>query len=86
MQRDDVLGGLGIFLLANAALLPLVAPFALMDDLGHAQHVSNGLALAMLFGAGFKLARYTGERPLRVATRFTAFGVVLVAVTIALGG
>ena len=46
----------------------------------------RGIALAMLFGAGFKLAHYTGERPLQVAVRFTIFGVVLVGVTIALGG
>jgi VIT1/CCC1 family predicted Fe2+/Mn2+ transporter len=86
VRRDDVLGGVAIFLLANAALLPLVAPFALISDLNLSQQVSNALALAMLFGCGFKLARYTGERPLKLALGFTVFGCVLVAVTIALGG
>jgi VIT1/CCC1 family predicted Fe2+/Mn2+ transporter len=84
--RDDLLGGVAIFFLANAALLPLAAPFVVIDDLDLAQHVSNAVALVLLFGAGHQLARYTGERPLRVALRFVAFGLVLIAATLALGG
>jgi len=86
VTRDDVAGGAAIFLLANAALLPLAAPFVLITDLGLAQHVSNGLALALLFAAGAKLARYTGQRPLWGGLRFMASGAALVAATIALGG
>jgi len=86
VSRDDLLGGVAIFFLANAALLPLAAPFLVSGDLDLAQHVSNAVALVLLFGAGHQLARYTGERPLRVALRFVAFGLVLIAATIALGG
>jgi len=82
-DTDDAGGG---HVLANAALLPLAAPFALIADLRVAQPVSNAIALALLFGCGLALARYTGERPLRVAFRMAGFGVVLIAVTIALGG
>ncbi len=64
----------------------LAAPFALMDDIRRAQLVSNGLALALLFGAGFSLAYQTGENPFSVAYRLLGFGAVLVAVTLALGG
>jgi VIT1/CCC1 family predicted Fe2+/Mn2+ transporter len=84
--RDDLLGGVAIFLLANAALLPLAAPFVVIDDLDLAQHVSNAVALVLLFGAGHRLARYTGERPFRVALGFVASGLVLVTATNALGG
>ena len=86
VKRDDLVGGFAIFLLANAALLPLAAPYALIADLALAQRVSNTLALALLFAVGYGLARYTGESPLRRRARFVAFGLALVAATIALGG
>ena len=86
VKRDDLVGGLAIFLLGNVALLPLAAPYALIADLGLAQRVSNGLALVLLFAVGYGLARYTGDRPLRVALLFVAFGLALVAATMALGG
>ena len=86
VSREDLLGGLAIFCLANGALLPLAAPFLFIEDLACAQHVSNLAALVLLFGAGHQLARYTGEKPFHVALRFVAFGLLLVSVTIALGG
>ena len=86
LKRSDLVGGVAIFLLANAALLPLAAPYALIADLALAHHVSNALALALLFAVGYGLARYTGDRPLRVALLFVAFGLALVAATIVLGG
>jgi len=86
VRRQDLEGAVGIFFLANAALLPLAVPFVLISDLRVAQHVSNGIALVLLFACGFALARYTGERPIRVALRLTGFGVVLIALTVALGG
>jgi len=86
VTRDDVAGGAAIFLLANAALLPLAAPFVLIADPDLALHVSNGLALALLFATGVRLARYTGTNPLWEGLRFMAWGAALVALTIALGG
>lgn len=86
LKREDLVGGVLVFLLANAALLPLAAPFALIRDLDLAHHISNGLALVMLFVAGAWLARYTGQEPLRVGLGFVIFGVALVGVTLALGG
>ena len=86
VKRNDLVGGVAIFVLANAALLPLAAPYALIADLGLAQRVSNALALALLFAVGYGLGRYMGERPLRVALLLVAFGFALVAATIALGG
>ncbi len=86
VKRDDLAGAAGIFLLANAALLPLSAPFALIPDIGLAQTVSNGIALVMLFGCGYSMARFSGRRPFVTALQFTGYGVVLIAATIALGG
>jgi VIT1/CCC1 family predicted Fe2+/Mn2+ transporter len=86
VKHDDLVGGVAIFALANAALLPLAAPYALIANLGLAQRVSNAIALALLFAVGYGLGRYMGERPLRVAVLLVAFGLALVAATIALGG
>jgi VIT1/CCC1 family predicted Fe2+/Mn2+ transporter len=86
ITRNDLLGAASIFVLANAALLPIAAPFVLIANTGVAKYVSDALALLWLFVCGFLLARYTGERPLRVAICFVGFGVALVAATIALGG
>ncbi len=86
VTRDDLLGAASIFILANAALLPIAAPFVFIADIGVAKYVSNALALLWLFVCGFLLARYTGGRPLRVAICFVGFGVALVAATIGLGG
>lgn len=86
ITRNDLLGAASIFVLANAALLPVAAPFAIIADTGVAKYVSDALALLWLFLCGFLLARYTGERPLAVAIPFVGFGVALVVATIALGG
>jgi len=86
VTRNDLGGAVAIFFLANAALLPLAVPFALISDLRAAQYVSNVVALVLLFGCGLALAPYTGERPAWVAFRLTGFGVALVGATIALGG
>ncbi len=86
VQRDDLLGGIAIFLIATMGLLPLVAPFALLGDVRLAQFVSNGIALVLMFVIGLKHAKETDENPVVVAFQFLAFGVVLVGVTLALGG
>jgi VIT1/CCC1 family predicted Fe2+/Mn2+ transporter len=86
ITRNDLLGAASIFVLANAALLPIAAPFVFIANICVAKYVSDALALLWLFVCGFLLARYTGEQPLRVAVSFVGLGVALVAATIALGG
>jgi VIT1/CCC1 family predicted Fe2+/Mn2+ transporter len=48
--------------------------------------VSNGIALVMLFAGGFALARYSGLRPVLTGLSYTAIGILLVLMTMALGG
>jgi VIT1/CCC1 family predicted Fe2+/Mn2+ transporter len=86
VTAQDLKGALAIFLLANAALLPLALPFAFVQDVHLANRVSNGIAIAMLFATGWALAPYTGQRPLRLALITALGGSLLVALTIALGG
>lgn len=86
LKRDDILGGVAIFFLANAALLPLAAPYVLVANHDAARHVSDAVALVMLCGCGLGLAHYTGERPLTAVIRCVGVGLALVAAIMALGG
>jgi VIT1/CCC1 family predicted Fe2+/Mn2+ transporter len=85
-KREDYLGAVAVFLLVFLATFPVVTPFIFMNDVALALRISNGIALAMLFGTGYSLGRYTGHPPWRTGILMMAVGGVLVAVTIALGG
>jgi VIT1/CCC1 family predicted Fe2+/Mn2+ transporter len=61
-------------------------PFLFIEEVALALRVSNGVALLLLFIGGFILAGYAGFRRLITATLYMIIGVLLVALTIALGG
>lgn len=86
LGKDDVLGAVGVFLLCFLATFPVVIPFMFMKNALEALRVSNGIALIMLFIAGYSLGRYAEHRPLRMGLSMMLLGVGLVALTIALGG
>ncbi len=86
LRKDDLLAALGVFLLVVLATFPVVIPFLFFDDAVTALRVSNGIALVMLFCAGYSLGRVARSRPIRTGLAMTGIGVVLVAITIALGG
>ena len=65
---------------------PVVVPFLFMHDARLALRVSNGVAIAMLFGAGCLLAGYAGMRRFRTGLATVGIGAALVALTIVLGG
>lgn len=83
---DDFKGALGVFLLVVAATFPVVVPFLLFDRVPLAMRVSNLVALAMLFLAGWVLARYAGGSPWRGGAAMALTGAVLMAAIMALGG
>jgi len=82
----DLLVAGQIFLLVFLSTLPVAVPFILIDDVGVAMRVSNAVALILLFAGGYSLARYAGLRPIITALVYTAIGIILVSLTIALGG
>jgi len=86
LSGRDWRGGLGVFLLVFLSTFPVVLPFLFVRELHPAMRLSNAIAMAMLFGAGFLLARYAGMRPVRTGLAMVIVGAVLVAMTIALGG
>jgi len=86
VQGKDVLGALGVFVLVVASTFPIAAPFLLFADVAVAKSVSRGLALALLFAAGYGVGRYSGVRPVWMGLAMLGIGAVLVAVVTALGG
>jgi hypothetical protein len=86
LRRIDALRALGVFLLVFLSTFPVVVPFLFVTPLERAMRVSNAVAIAMLFLAGYSLGRHAGIGPWRTGLAMVATGVVLVALTIALGG
>ncbi|MBL7848873.1 MAG: VIT1/CCC1 transporter family protein [Cyclobacteriaceae bacterium] len=86
LTARDILSGVQIFLLVFLCTLPVALPFAFISELPRAMRVSNGIALLMLFVGGYKLAWYAGFRPWLTAVAYAIIGVVLVGLTMALGG
>jgi VIT1/CCC1 family predicted Fe2+/Mn2+ transporter len=86
LSGDDWRGGLGVFLFVFVATLPVTVPFMFMDDAMRAMRWSNGIAIAMLFGAGYAYGRLIGRAQWFVGISMIALGLAIVALTIALGG
>jgi VIT1/CCC1 family predicted Fe2+/Mn2+ transporter len=86
LHRDDLVGAFGVFLLVFLSTLPVVVPFTFMHDATRALRWSNGVAITMLFFTGLSLGRYGWHRPWIVGFAMVAIGLVLVGITIALGG
>jgi VIT1/CCC1 family predicted Fe2+/Mn2+ transporter len=64
----------------------VVVPFLVMRQAMPALRVSNAVAIGMLFLAGWAYARLIGRRPWTVGVAMVVVGLVLVGLTIALGG
>jgi VIT1/CCC1 family predicted Fe2+/Mn2+ transporter len=86
IATEDWLGALAVFLLVFISTFPVVIPFLLFAEVAVSIRVSNAVAIAMMFLAGFVLARHGGYNPWRVGASMVVLGVLLVAIAIALGG
>lgn len=86
LTGHDILAGFQIFLLVFLCTLPVALPFAFLDDVAVAMRTSNGVALFLLFVGGFILAGYAGFTRVITASIYMLIGVLLVALTMALGG
>jgi VIT1/CCC1 family predicted Fe2+/Mn2+ transporter len=82
----DWRGAAGVFLLVFLSTFPVVVPFLVVSPVQLAMRVSNGVAIALLFVAGLLLGRYSGLRPIVMGLAMMGIGIVLVLLTIALGG
>jgi hypothetical protein len=86
LTKDDWLGAVAVFLLVFLSTFPIVIPFLVFGDVRFALRISNLIALVMLFITGSWLARHGGHNPIWTGLTMMLLGVVLVGITIALGG
>jgi hypothetical protein len=86
LAREDYLGALGVFLLVFLSTFPVVIPFLVIPDAVRALRISNAVAIALLFLSGYRLGKYAGYSPWTTGLAMVGIGIVLVAITIALGG
>ena len=86
LAREDFVGAFAVFLLVFLSTFPVVIPFIVFQDIYFALRASNAVAIAMMFTAGYWLARHGGYRPLLTGASVVVLGVVLVGIAIALGG
>ena len=82
----DYLGALGVFLLVFASTFPIIVPLIVVKEMRLALGLSNAVAVLMLFVAGWSLGRHAGRPAWRSGLGMVAVGIVLVALTVALGG
>jgi len=86
LSKDDWLGAVGVFLLVFLSTFPVVIPFIFMRNAGPALRTSNAIAIVMLFLTGYAFGRMTGRHPWLVGVSMVVLGLILVGLTIALGG
>jgi hypothetical protein len=86
LAGQDWAGAVGVFLLVFLSTLPVALPFLFMHDAPRAMRVSNAVAVTMLFMTGATYGRCVGRSPWVLGLAMVGLGVILVALTMALGG
>jgi VIT1/CCC1 family predicted Fe2+/Mn2+ transporter len=86
LTGEDWRGAFAVLLLVFLSTFPVVIPFMIMSHVAPALRASNAIAIAMLFVTGFGYGRYAGGRPWVFGISMVIVGLLLVALTVALGG
>jgi VIT family len=86
LTGSDWSGAIGVFFLVFLSTFPVVVPFLVFSPVHRALRISNGVAIAMLYVAGHMLGKYAGLKPFLMGLVMVAIGILLVGVTMALGG
>jgi len=86
LNGKDWRGAVGVFLLVFLTTFPVAVPFIFLRDAETAMRLSNGVAIVMLFAAGFAYGRVVGRSPWGFGISMVVLGSILVSLTIALGG
>ena len=86
LNKKDLWGALGVFVLVFLSTFPVALPFIFMHRPMLAMRTSNAIAILMLFLAGAAYGRCIGRSPWAIGWVMVAIGGVLVGLTIALGG
>lgn len=83
---SDLRAAVLIFLLVFFCTFPVALPFIFLTNTAIALRMSNGIALFILFFGGISVGKYAGFHPLWTGTVLMILGIILVAITMALGG
>ena len=86
LNKTDWLGAFMVFLWVFVATLPVALPFVFMHQAHQAMRVSNLIAVLMLFLTGVAYGRCVGRAPMGFGVGMVVLGLLLVGLTIALGG
>jgi VIT1/CCC1 family predicted Fe2+/Mn2+ transporter len=86
IRKADLFTGLVCFAIVFGTTLPVLLPFILLKNEVHALRISNALTLAMLFAMGWRWAGFANISRLKTGLALLAMGIVLVVITLALGG
>jgi len=86
VSGKDIKMALGIFVLVFLSTIPVALPFAFIDEVRLALRVSNGTAIILMFICGWMLAKYASYKKWMMGFAMILIGVILVAITIAMGG
>jgi VIT1/CCC1 family predicted Fe2+/Mn2+ transporter len=77
---------LGIFLLVFLSTFPVTIPFIFIHNVRLALRISNLIAIILLFIGGWLLGRYGGFNKMRTGLAIALIGIIMVFLTIQLGG
>lgn len=86
LSREDWRAAAGVLLLVFLSTFPVAIPFMLLHDAVLALRISNAVAIVMLFLMGYAFGHLTERNPWAVGLFMVLFGILLVLMTIALGG
>jgi VIT1/CCC1 family predicted Fe2+/Mn2+ transporter len=86
VTREDLKGALAVFSLVFLSTFPVVLPFLFVSEVRLAMRLSNGIAILLMFALGVSLARFSNQKFFTLGLAVVGIGLVLVFVTIALGG
>jgi VIT1/CCC1 family predicted Fe2+/Mn2+ transporter len=86
LRKTDWLGAGAVFLWVFVCTFPVVIPFIFLNDAVVALRVSNAIAIGLLFLTGYLFGKNSGLRPWPTGLAMVLIGLVLVAMTITLGG
>jgi len=86
LTKSDWRGAAGVFLLVVLSTFPVVLPFLFMGNAPRANRLSNLIAILMLFATGYAFGRCTGYHPRAMGISMVVLGIVLVGLTMVLGG
>ncbi len=82
----DIKKAMALFFVVFISTFPVVLPFVFIGDVNLALRVSNLVAIVMMFLCGWSVAKYVGFSKWKMGTAMIFVGLILVAITIALGG